>query len=296
MNSFIYYFSRMIQRKADPILNSITPVIRDDIEAKLNLEYQGDDGNTLKVDVYRGKKHAESGAKLPVMIMVHGGGLYTGNQTIEYNLCQLMAIRGFLVFSISYRLMTDATLMQEIADVAAGFRYVDKHLDNFNGDRGRVNVVAESAGAYLSIYTVAMHRSQALWEKINCRTSTLNVRRMACFSGMYYTDKFDLIGMLYPQQIFKDMRKDKEFMKMMNPEHPEIINNLPPMHLTSSDADFLGKYTLSFADALKKAGIKCKVMFYRGNKELTHAFPAQKSFLPESIEVIDDVTRFFQED
>ena len=293
MNSFMYYFSKLVQRKADPILESITPVIRDDISAELNLEYRGDDGNPLKVDVYRGKKYAESGAKLPVIIMVHGGGLYTGNQTIEYNLCQLLAIRGFLVFAISYRLMDDATLMQEIADVAAGFRYVDKHLQDYNGDRDRVNVVAESAGAYLSIYTVAIHRSQALWEKINCRTSTLNIRKMACFSGMYYTDKLDLIGVLYPQQIFKEMRKDKEFMKLMN---PEIINILPPMHLTSSDVDFLGKYTLSFADALKRAGNKCKVMFYRGNKELTHAFPAQKSFLPESIEVLDDVTKFFQED
>jgi acetyl esterase/lipase len=292
----MYYFSKLVQRKADPILESITPVIRDDISAELNLEYRGDDGNPLKVDVYRGKKHAESGAKLPVIIMVHGGGLYTGNQTIEYNLCQLLAIRGFLVFAISYRLMDDATLMQEIADVAAGFRYVDKHLQDYNGDRDRVNVVAESAGAYLSIYTVAIHRSQALWEKINCRTSTLNIRKMACFSGMYYTDKLDLIGVLYPQQIFKEMRKDKEFMKLMNPENPEIINILPPMHLTSSDVDFLGKYTLSFADALKRAGNKFKVMFYRGNKELTHAFPAQKSFLPESIEVIDDVTKFFQED
>ena len=296
MNSFMYYFSKLVQRKADPILESITPVIRDDISAELNLEYRGDDGNPLKVDVYRGKKYAESGAKLPVIIMVHGGGLYTGNQTIEYNLCQLLAIRGFLVFAISYRLMDDATIMQEIADVAAGFRYVDKHLQDYNGDRDRVNVVAESAGAYLSIYTVAIHRSQALWEKINCRTSTLNISKMACFSGMYYTDKLDLIGVLYPQQIFKEMRKDKEFMKLMNPENPEIINILPPMHLTSSDVDFLGKYTLSFADALKRAGNKCKVMFYRGNKELTHAFPAQKSFLPESIEVLDDVTKFFQED
>ena len=46
---------------------------------------------------------------------------------------------------------------------------------------------------------------------------------------------------------------DKVFLKYMNPEHPEIINNLPPTIFITSRGDFLNHYSIMMNEAMKKA-------------------------------------------
>ena len=78
-------------------------------------------------------------------------------------------------------------------------------------------------------------------------------------------------------------------MRYMNPENENVISHMPPMLLTTSDADFLKKYTLRYDQALKKNNKVCKIMQYGENKELIHAFPVYKPMLPESQEIIKEI-------
>ena len=57
--------------------------------------------------------------------------------------------------------------------------------------------------------------------------------------------------------------------------------------VTSNDADFLKSYTTDYCVAFHKAGHLCKLLYYKDNKELTHAFPSLKTDLPESREVME---------
>ena len=163
----------------------------------------------------------------------------------------------------------------------------------YRGDSSRVYVAAESAGAFLSVYVAAMHKSEVLRKKIGSDVSHLTLRKMACFSGMFYTNKMDIIGTLYPKQIYGHKRFDKDFMQYMDPEHSEVLGNLPPMFLTTSDADFLKRYTLEYDKALTRNGKRHELHFPVGNKALTHAFPALRPELKESVEVVDRVAVFF---
>ena len=42
-----------------------------------------------------------------------------------------------------------------------------------------------------------------------------------------YTTRPDYIAAVYKKDLYGERRKDKEFMKYMNPEHPEVVNSLP---------------------------------------------------------------------
>ncbi len=292
MKTLLYYFSKNVQKKADAYYGSQEFVIAEDIEADLDLAYSGGGHHPLFLDVYRAKKYA--GMELPVILMIHGGGLYVGSRKLENAVSQELARRGFLVFNLEYRLLTEADACGEMDDICAGFRQAEALLPYYDGDKNRVYVIAESAGAYLALYTAAMHNSEKIRKKTGCAVSGLKVRKMAFFSGMFYTKRADLIGAMYPMQIYGKKCLDREFMKYMNPENPEVIQNLPPMLLVSSDADFLKKYTLKYAEALQKKRSDCRLLYYTGNKELTHAFVAYRLDQKESIEVLDEVTgRFF---
>ncbi len=166
-------------------------------------------------------------------------------------------------------------------------KYEAYPIEKGGGNPEKITVIAESAGALLSVYALASTKSDTIREALSCPPVSISVDMLACFSGMFYTTERDLIGLVYPRNIYGERFKDREFMEYMNPENTEVMDNLPHMLLTSSDADFLKHYTLRYEKALRRAGHSCELIYYNaGNKELTHAFPALKPHLPESGEIL----------
>lgn len=251
-----------------------------DVELIPNLPYSG----ALAADLYRPAAPGESA--LPVAVMVHGGGLFAGDRTANLAFCVRLARTGYLVFALEYRLIDQVDSCGEISDLCAGFDFVQETLAEYGGDPRGVAVMAESAGAYLALYATALARSETLGGILGCPSPRLPVRALVCFSGMFYTARPDLIGLVYRRDLYGSRSGDKEIMELMNPEHPEIITHLPPVFLTSSRGDFLRDYSLRYARALRKAGHPCELVYYPEGKHLRHAFPSQQPALLESREVL----------
>lgn len=260
--------------------------ISKDVEVFADIPFFSQDGTPLAADIYR---PSIGDALLPVAVVVHGGGLFSGDHKLDRVFCQILAGKGYLVYALDYRLIDEADAFGEISDVCAGFSFVHKTLMQYGGDPRRVCVVAESAGAFLSVYATAMTNSSELASLIGCAPAELPIQALVCFSGMFYTAKLDLIGAVYRSALYGPRRRDKEFMKHMDPEHSDVISNLPPVLLTSSTGDFLRQYTLRYAKALCKAGHVCELLYYRGDRSLIHAFPSLEPMLPRSAEVLKEM-------
>ena len=264
--------------------------IPDDIQEDLDIPFQGAEGVPLAVDIFRAK--SRDLRPLPVVVMIHGGGLMVGTRKMSRPFCENLAAKGFLVFAPEYRRITEANMFQEIGDLVTAFSFVSGMLSEYGGDPDQVTVVSESAGSFLSVYTVAAMGSPVLREVFGLSSAPLQVRALACFCGMFYTTRRDLPGLFYPRYLVGRKRKDASFMRYMNPEFPEIADSLPPVFLVGSDADFLKSYTKRFAAALRGAGHPCTLVYYENNKELTHAFPALKPDRPESRNVLDQLVEW----
>ena len=268
------------------------PVPEDLIE-EFNVPFEGRDGNGLTADIYRQKEASEN--KLPVAVIIHGGGLMAGHPIMERAAAEAFARRGYLVFVPSYRLMNDADACAEISDICAGFDFAGKEAESRGGDSGRVFAVAESAGAFLTEYAAAMQKSQKLSEQIGYEPSHTAVRGIAFVSGMFYTARKDLFGLFYPKAIYRERCNDSEFMAYMDPENEEVITNLPPSILTTSRNDFLRRATMRYAEAMKKAGIPNRLVYYaEKKKELIHAFVTLCPELPESKDAIGKIDDWFR--
>ena len=100
------------------------------------------------------------------------------------------------------------------------------------------------------------------------------------------------MGLVYARNLYGDRRKDPSFIRYMNPECPEVIEQLPPVFMVGSDADFLRNNTKRYAAALREAGHSCTLIYYEDNKELTHAFPALKPGIPESRDVLEKLVKW----
>jgi acetyl esterase/lipase len=90
-------------------------------------------------------------AKAPLVMFVHGGGWKRGDKgnATGRDLAPHYVAQGYAVASINYRLVPDATVEQEAADVAGAVAWVGTNATRLGIDPGRMVLIGHSAGAHL---------------------------------------------------------------------------------------------------------------------------------------------------
>lgn len=94
----------------------------------------------------------DSGEKLPLLVLIHGGGFVFGDsQTRQVQwMYRYFRQHGYVCASVNYRLAQEAPWPAAIADVKAAIRYLRANADGYGIDAGRIAVWGESAGGYLA--------------------------------------------------------------------------------------------------------------------------------------------------
>ena len=114
-----------------------------------------------RLDVYR-PLNARSA---PILLMVHGGAWDKGDKRMDRVVENKMARwlpQGYLFVSTNYRLLPDATPLQQAEDIAQALSYVQQHATGWGGDPQRVVLLGHSAGAHLvSLLSAAPEIGQA---------------------------------------------------------------------------------------------------------------------------------------
>lgn len=234
----------------------------------------------------------KAGAALPVIINVHGGGLLMGSKEANRLLSAQLCSMGFLVFCVEYPLVPDKQVYQLFSDINAAMDKANELLVAYGGDREHVYLVGDSAGAYLITYIAAMQNCAKAAQAAGITPSGLPVKALGLICGMFYTRKMDAIGILLTEWIYGKGWRKHPFRPYFNPEHPDIVRNLPPCFLITAGGDNLRHYTLQFYKALTQNGVTCRLKDYPDKKQLEHAFSAIRPELAESQEANREMAEF----
>lgn len=243
--------------------------IPEDIEILQDIPYLYVGNTYNSVDIFKQKNCNRA---LPVIINVHGGGLVMGTKEQNKRFNLWLCKQGFLVYSIEYSLVPDVEVPEQIREVNLAMTFIKNRIEADGGDMNNVFMVGDSAGAFLITYCMAAQKSKQLAKAFSISPSGLNIKAIALQSGMFYTTKFDKIGLFLSNTLYGKGYKKQPFAKYLNPENEEIVKNLPPVHLMTSEGDNLKHYTLNFAKALKKNGAKYELLCCPKNANMTHAF------------------------
>ena len=95
---------------------------------------------------------AQSGDKrAPLVLFVHGGGWKRGSKDNADGTWKAphFTAEGYAYTSINYRLVPDATVEQQAADIAAALRYLIGNAARLGFDPSRIVIMGHSAGAHL---------------------------------------------------------------------------------------------------------------------------------------------------
>jgi acetyl esterase len=117
---------------------------------RLDVEYDipylptGSASHTL--DVYRAPDLPDDA---PILFYVHGGGFRILSKDTHWLMAVAFAQRGYIVFSINYRLAPRHPYPAAIEDVCDAYRWVHAHGAEYGGDPDNIVIAGESAGGNL---------------------------------------------------------------------------------------------------------------------------------------------------
>lgn len=102
-----------------------------------------------KVDFWAGKTR-----NAPLVLFVHGGGWKRGDKNMMAGSAKLSHWQdlGYAVASANYRLVPDATVEDQAADIAAVTAYFHKNSEKLGIDANRIALIGHSAGAHLAAF------------------------------------------------------------------------------------------------------------------------------------------------
>ncbi len=145
----------------------------------LSLANGGDPGqldeDCLYLNVFTPR--ADSGARLPVMVWIHGGALIFGSGGLAIYDGSALARRGVVIVTVNYRLgplgfFAHPALDKEnpggavnfgLLDQIAALRWVQANIGAFGGDPSKVTISGQSAGAQSVLALMASPLSQGLF-------------------------------------------------------------------------------------------------------------------------------------
>jgi para-nitrobenzyl esterase len=124
-------------------------------------------------------KRAESGAKLPVLVWIHGGAYVFGSGGVDLYDGAALASKGAVVVTINYRLMqlgffAHPALEAEnpggpvnfgLLDQIEALWWVKRNITAFGGDAGNVTIMGQSAGAKSVLVLMASPLARGLFHK-----------------------------------------------------------------------------------------------------------------------------------
>lgn len=267
-------------------------IFPDDVVEYKNIAYIEDSDAAHRLDVYRPKKAGDK--KLPVIINVHGGGLILGNKEFNRYFCADLCKLGYVIFSVEYRLVPDCMFFDQCEDLSRAFDFVEENISKYNGDANEIFAAGDSGGACLLTYAAAMIKCRKMAVAAGVTPSNINIKALGLISGMFYTNRFDKLGLFLPKYLYGKNYKKESFFKYVNPENPELINALPPCFLVTSENDNLKHYTINFTKALEKNNKYHKMIKFEKKPKLTHAFSVFDPTLKESGKTIREMSNFFR--
>ena len=206
----------------------------------------------------------------PLVIFVHGGGWKRGDKTMMRGSDKLehWQALGYAVASINYRLVPDATVEQQGADVASAVAYLRSNAGRLGFDRSRIALVGHSAGAHL----VALVGTDPQYFRA-AGLAMDDVRGVVPLDGAAYNvpDQMDenarLMGDTYQQAFGTDPARQRALSPTFHAQGP----NAPEFLILHVQRDDGRRQSRELGEALRRAGTPATVQEFRGRGLRGHA-------------------------
>ncbi len=257
------------------------------IAVRNDVVYRTVDGISLALDVYL----PDSPGPHPAILFVHGGAWHTGDKRRLAPLARFFAKRGYVGFSINYRLAPAYRYPAALEDLRCAVKWVRAHAADYGVDPDRIAAVGTSAGAHLVALLAAAPETLA-----PCGNPGFTSRVQAVIALFGPMDLLSAVGSPAEAAV-------EDFLGASAREDPDLWREASPITWVSADDppfllihgrdDRVVPYeeSVRMADALRRAGVEVRLLLIPG---AGHGFinrpdtPAARATVAAMLDFLDD--------
>lgn len=211
-----------------------------------------------KLDFWKAKR-----ANAPLVIFVHGGGWKRGdkNNATGQSKAPHYLGQGYAFASINYRLVPNATVEQQAADVAASVVYLRHNAQKLGIDPKRIVLMGHSAGAHLSaLVGTDPQYLRGVGLDMSALSGVIPLDGAAYDVPAQMTDGARFMGDTYKQAFGTDLARQKAlspYWHAASPNSPAFLI----LHVERADG---ARQSAALAEALGKNGAHVKLQGFEG--------------------------------
>ena len=257
-----------------------------------------DDGNPYhKFDVfYPEGKIAKEG--LPVIIDIHGGGWMYATKDLNEYYCMELAKKGYCVFSISYRLVPDVTVNEQIKDCTEALAFIRANMKDYPANKKTVMLTGDSAGGQLALYSTILNNNPDAREIFGTVDTKLNIKCLLLTSPVTYAKSGGWFSIYTKKMWGKDYETKNTYNYMDLNEIMELANDMPPTYFITSSGDTLAHdQTVNAYNYFVEKGYECEIEDFtdlKDGKKLPHVFSVLDPFDEYGQKAIDNALDYYQ--
>lgn len=237
----------------------------------------------------------EDGSNFPIIIYSHGGFWIAGNLDTHDSVCRKLSKNtNAMVISVDYSLAPEKPFPTGLNDVYNVLQWTYTNAENINGDKKRIAIAGDSAGANLSA-AVSLFSRNKNGPKITCQVliyPSTNIYKLNSESWSYFANDFNIsteemekyISIYIPE---KEARKTP----YASPLLADDFNGLPDTLVITAEIDPLRDEGEAYSNELSESGIQTKVIRIDG---VTHGFITMDKITKKADEALNQISSYLK--
>ena len=213
---------------------------------------------------------------LPTIVNIHGGGWVYGCKEIYQFYCMNLALKGFVVVNINYRLAPENRFPAAVEDINRVMHFIEGEGASYHIDRNRLIMVGDSAGGQLVSHYATILTNPEFAKLFDFNVPDVTVKALGLNCGAYDgkamaeggTDEVfsEYLGII-------DQNPSAALLEKID-TMGHITSDFPPSYIMSSESDFLLHAAEPMYRHLLKLGVPAVKKIYgsKNHPEIGHVF------------------------
>ncbi len=244
-----------------------------------------------------------AGGILPTVVDIHGGGWMYGDRELNRPYCMALAAQGYAVMGMSYRLLPQVGLGEQVQDIFASLHWLEEHGQAYGFDLSRLLLTGDSAGGHLAGLVTCIQKSPALQALYGVEPLKYDPTALAIAHGVCDVYRFAFLRPPLDQAV------TREYQKMffgprwkLSPlyGHASFEDtapglDLPPILVIASEPDRYFRQSRRLIDYLDASPWEHETILWKREQgeRLTHVFEVSHWDWPESQDTNRRMLAFF---
>lgn len=259
--------------------------ISDEITMISNISYIPDDNMEHTLDIYL----CENGLEKPILIDIHGGGFISHDKKIDSVFANVMAQKGFVVFTLNYRLAyPEYNVFNQIEDIDKATRWIIEHAASYRGDSKSIYLAGHSSGGVNAIAETLLSISSDMLSDYGFEKREYKYSGLILDCGLLHFYKKSIAyngmrSMVFP----KGYKNDRRYKYLIFDQNKDI-NRLPKTIIITNESDELKNMSYYFDKLLNSRNVE-HILFEKGSEGHMGVIFESKS---EEMRLIDEISDY----